>query len=332
MKKQTFLLALALLLAGCQESGRLPEEPALTDAPMLTDSPQGPTLTGSPEKPAPSDTLTEAEPSTKAEILEENVEYEQAAVDGLTRVGIERGKGIRLDLNGDGTEELLYFSPKGIYINGILEKELRIMEDRTRELWLVDVDTADSYLNFIVAGENDREELLLWYDGSLKAEQMGNFNGNPFSTAEYRGDGIVVVDSVCVPLLYESCFRPAEYQWSAELGMEYTGKASVISREPEDWEELADPEDGQWRLLTDWKLYQDSRLDAEIIQGKKQQKLYPLKVTWKETEGNWQECWILVELENGAQGWIYAEWTDEKWILNREKDAREVIEGYSSAG
>ena len=106
----------------------------------------------------------------------------------------------------------------------------------------------------------------------------------------------------------------------------------LLDREPEDWEELADPEDGQWRLLTDWKLYQDSRLDAEIIQGKKQQKLYPLKVTWKETEGNWQECWILVELENGAQGWIYAEWTDEKWILNREKDAREVIEGYSSAG
>ena len=86
MKRSALALIPVLFLAGCQVSGE------------------------QPELPEPTDISAEQDTDKKTGVLEENVVYEQVAVNGLIYVGLGSGKGIELDLNGDGAA---LFIPKG---------------------------------------------------------------------------------------------------------------------------------------------------------------------------------------------------------------------------
>ncbi len=314
MKRSALALIPVLFLAGCQVSGE------------------------QPELPEPTDISAEQDTDKKTGVLEENVVYEQVAVNGLIYVGLGSGKGIELDLNGDGAAEQLYLSPKGIYIDGVLQAEpWKSSGGGTGArpwdgLWLGDIDSSDMFLNFIVGGEVDKEEIMMWYDGELKSAELENFQGQPFSTADYTGDGTFLVNSMLVPLLYQSCYRTTEYKWDAEKGIAYTGKAVTISEGPEDMMNLENPEDGQWKLIVDIKLFADCSADAQAVEVKGQQKVYPLKAIYKTSGTRFDDCWLLLETENGEQGWIYTENVDGRWIINKDRDAYEVIEGYSTAG
>ncbi len=76
-------------------------------------------------------------------------------------------------------------------------------------------------------------------------------------------------------------------------------------RSGEDRMNLETPEDGQWKLIVDVKLFADCSADAQAVEVKGQQKVYPLKAIYKTSGTRFDDCWLLLETENGEQGWIY---------------------------
>lgn len=246
------------------------------------------------------------------------------AVDGVTRIDTEAGKGIMLDLDGDGAAERLFVSEEGIYINDELAADLWAYRSGSKNqgwdfYWITDIDTSDQYYNLIFNSGDDasKSQIMAWYDGSLHVEKLSNFNGDAFSAAEYHGDGTFIVPSYPVPLPYQSCYRPVEFRWSAETGLE---------RIPN---EVELDESCTWTLLAGLNLYQSADFESETVTIGAQE------VQLKEIlfDDSYTYCWIhLSGLDDGTEGWIYTEYIENQWIVNCDKDAQEIFEGFSTAG
>ena len=172
------------------------------------------------DTPAPTGTpiLTPTPTPTPRIALEKQVSYDTVTVNGLQEIQCGEDKGIALDLNGDGAVEQIYLAPEGIYINNYLEELNYSWENAGvsywEKFWIVDLNTADNYINLIVRfDDGDDTEALVYYDGSLRElARLDCFGGNSaYSTAEYNGDGTFVVQSRQQNLMNMSYFSPVTY-------------------------------------------------------------------------------------------------------------------------
>lgn len=241
MKKHfSIILCLGtLLLTGCESSG----------------------VHETPTEQAKAENTTVPTPAEAANVTHYlDAEYLPVTVDGITRIDTELGKGIELDLNGDGTAEQIFIGDEGIYINGELAADLWRPKSGAQSqgwdfYWITDIDTSDQYYNLIFNSGDDasKSQIIAWYDGSLHVEKLSNFNGDAFSTAEYHRDGTFIVASYPVPLPYQSCYRPVEFRWSAETGLE---------RIPN---EVELDESCTWTLLAGLNLYQSADFESETV-------------------------------------------------------------------
>lgn len=298
MKTRSFLLftIFILLLAGCESAKQ--EEQAI------------------PTEQIPA--------ATNIVIHELSVDYQPVTVDGVTRIDTESGKGIELDLNGDGTTEQLFVSEEGIFVNGGLAASLWKYKSGAQYqswdfYWITDIDTTDQYYNLILNSDKDETnaQIMAWYDGSLHMEELSNFDGSAFSSAEYRGDGTFIVPSYSIPLPYQSCYQPVEFHWSAESG---------LTRIPN---EVTLDESCIWTLLAGLNLYKTADPESEMV-SISAQKVQLKGVLFNDS---YTCCWIhLSGLEDGTEGWIYTKFVENRWIVNGDKDAMEIFEGFSTAG
>lgn len=332
MGKRNFLwVAVMLLMAGCQKEEA--KENTVTPIPTQEETKEN-AITPIPTQEeikvlSPTAGVT---PELKEE-LDMEVVYDAVELkgEGVTQISVEEGKGVLLDLDLDGEDEKIYTSKDGIFINGICEAkpwgELAsgVRHQKWERFWVVDIDRSDSYLNLVFAVNVDGE-VMAWYDGALKmTDEYYSFTNCAFSTAEYRGDGSFVMKECGVPMLYQSTYKSLEYTWSVKEGVERVKQPVVVEEQVREVE----GEDGQWRLISEVLLYEECRMDAKASKAEKGQKIYPLKIDFDDY-GNY--CWIFLQTEDGLQGWIYSEYIDRAWIINQEKDAWDVIEGYSTAG
>ncbi len=347
MKKIVFLSLFALLsLTACGQGNtenkttptipsQEPSSPSPTTAVAATNTPS-PTAEPTPDADIITPTAAPSATDAPDELLKltAEIEYSPVTFDGLTRFELtDNTKGLLLDLDGDGKEEQLYCAKEGIYINGILAASPWKIQNTPyfqpwEQLWLVDVDSSDSYLNLIFKLGNGRE-ILVWYHDGIQLEEYENFSHNAFTdSAEYRGDGTILIQACHVPVPCETWFRPVEFVWDAQNGMRLA-EQTVILQEEEHAKNSEHINGGPWQLLSDIKLYADPRFDAESITVQSGQTVYELKTYFSD----YNHYWIFLTTEQGEQGWFYVEETDNAtYIINQEKDAWDVITGFSSAG
>lgn len=342
MKKSTFFIFFSLLsLAACgQDNPKMPDTPsqpspsptvAVKNTPLPTPEPTAkvniptptaaPLVTDAPEEPLKLTAEIEYTPVTPVTSGE------------LTRLALtDSAKGLLLDLDGDGREERLYCAKEGIYIDGILAASPWHTQTGAdfqpwEQVWLVDVDSSDSYLNLIFQLGNG-QEILAWYHDGIRWEAHENFSHDSFTrSAEYRGDGTLLIQSCLLPVLHESCwYRTVEFLWDTQNGMQLAEQTVILQEE----EEIKNSEyvNGEpWQLISDIRLYADPHSEAESITAQSGQKVYQLKIHFSD----YGRCWIFITTEHGEEGWFYAEYTDDAtWTINQETDARDIINGFSS--
>lgn len=250
--------------------------------------------------------------------LNVSVVYRPITVSGLQMVWFEEGKGVELDLNNDEAVEQIYLSQEGIYINGSLQnlnfnwKESKV--HNWERFWVVDVDNSDDYINLIFSLEDgDAGEALTYFDGELKElARMDTFGGNTaYSTAEYFGNGMFVVESRQQILMNMGYFAPVKYEVTAE------GKVVQL----EEFIALVNPY--PLELLETLEMYREPDLDSAKFS------VSPQMVMALATSPDW----VQLRLNDETEAWIYVEFIPGKGcIVNQEKTADILFDGFSNAG
>lgn len=297
MKKVCCVLLLLLLFAGCRSN---PQQGEFENTEKLTPT-----------------------PGVRLDIT---VEYEAITPTGVMEVLCKTGKGIKLDLNKDGISESVYVAKEGIYINDI-RQELNYGWETYENYgtsehgqpwdayWIVDVDTADEYLNLIFGFEqgSDDAEALTYYDGELKeAGVLSTFGGNSgFSSAEYSGAGTFVVKEREQTLMDMVFYAPVTYN------LDKDGKVSQVD------EFVALREPYPLTLLEKLAMYTKPDTTSATFFAE------PQSVLALAASDNW----IQFRLKDGTEGWINVEYVPGKgYIINQEKTSDELFEGFSNAG
>lgn len=316
MLKIIMLLWVVLFFAGCQEASNM-ETPTinLTATPVPMEEPTNIPMVEE------SDTVT----PTPITILSVSVTYTPVEIDGVTRIQCEEGKGIELDLNGDGVKEQVYTAEEGIYINGILQslryKWKPVYTPHAPEgygIWvpweeyhIVDIDLADNYYNLVFFYQSsDAVEAITYYDGELKEiDSLSTFGGSgrPFSTAEYYGDGTLLIKDVLVDFLGIEYSADLEFRLNENNQLERM-ETFISRKEPFELE-----------LLETITAYSEPAYDSEevIVQP---QTVYGLGTL---------NDWAKLRLENGTEIWLHFEIiSGEGSILDNGKHAEELFSGY----
>ncbi|MGN0507207.1 MAG: hypothetical protein ACI4FZ_11655 [Lachnospiraceae bacterium] len=304
MKKSAVLLLILFIFAGCQNSEGQ-ENP--TAAPVPTEKPA---VTAAP---------------TPFITLSASVTYTPVMADGITRVLCNEGEGIELDLNGDGAAEQIYTAEEGIYINGILQElcypwrpVYKPFETDYHQPWeeyyIVDIDVSDGYYNLVFFYETaDPVESITYYDSELKEiDWLTTFGSmRPFSTAEYDGDGTLLVRDVIVDFL--------GIQYGADLTYRLNDKGTLERMDSF----IATPVPYELELLEPLVMYTEPDDTGEEILSRPQ-KVYSLG-----TLGDWAK----VRLEDGTEAWLhFKDVSGEGCILDNGKRAYDVFGGYPDAG
>lgn len=316
MLKIIMLLWVVLFFAGCQEASNM-ETPTinLTATPVPMEEPTNIPMVEE------SDTVT----PTPITILSVSITYTPVEIDGVTRIQCEEGKGIELDLNGDGVKEQVYTAEEGIYINGILQslryKWKPVYTPHAPEgygIWvpweeyhIVDIDLADNYYNLVFFYQSsDAVEAITYYDGELKEiDSLSTFGGSgrPFSTAEYYGDGTLLIKDVLVDFLGIEYSADLEFRLNENNQLERM-ETFISRKEPFELE-----------LLETITAYSEPAYDSEevIVQP---QTVYGLGTL---------NDWAKLRLENGTEIWLHFEIiSGEGSILDNGKHAEELFSGY----
>lgn len=220
IKSCAFLLALTLTFSGCVavevEEGQIPVKPEVTEAPEkqetpeVTEAPETPETTEQPEvtaEPEGSENIKQPEATEVPEATLEPLPSDSVEFPDDTVVPLDMGSTVGVDLNGDGTQELiqvsfgilsdgsttvgnaLYHAAPTIRINDYIfdetylqEKNSYYPENADIATWYIfDVDVYDGYkeIGLYEDGPSDDAYTTLFrYEGS-ELRKIGGFSDCP---------------------------------------------------------------------------------------------------------------------------------------------------------
>lgn len=245
------------------------------------------------------------------------VAYEAAEFTDMIEIHGEEGKGIQTDLDGDGEQDYIYVSKGALYINdvkyaGIVADDYTYDEyEECRTWWLMDIVKDDGMLE------------MLFPDNTTSGYEMYHYSADTLVLIGGMREGYFE-RTICNPIFVDdktiSCMiftRVLEQGWlDAYCSLDENGLFVIV---PGDYA----VDDVVLTATQEIKLYKEKDMAGAFTVA------VPQEMTLTKTDGR---HWTYLVAEDGTEGWVYTEYVDNKNIVNKEVQADECFEGFSTAG
>lgn len=248
------------------------------------------------------------------EVVYENVEFAD-----ILEIHSEDGKGIRVDLDGDGKEDNIYVCRGALYINdvkytGIIEQQAYVYDEfeSSRTWWLMDIVKEDGRIEMLFPEITTVGYRMYHYDTDTLM-----LIGEMYESAS-QGDAIrrhlSFADDKTISCLVNA--RVLEnVRMNAYCSLDENGMFAIV---PGDYA----VDNVVLTATQEIRLYADKDADGAFAAAA------PQKMTLTKTDG---VHWNYLVAEDGTEGWVYTEYIDYVKFVNGV-EAEECFEGFSTAG
>ncbi|MBQ9120720.1 MAG: M56 family metallopeptidase [Lachnospiraceae bacterium] len=247
----------------------------------------------------------------------EPIVYEELKVTNPMTIRNEPGKGYLIDLNGDGVQEQLHISKWGVFVNGkispyVVDSAMGV--EYQADWWLIDIDSKDGMLELIFPADGSGGDCGVFHCDGTKLYNIGYVN---FSYSEPSIINPIFLEDGTI--LCRNFIRPLE-QMSlvTQMKLDEQDRLVIVEQEYEIEQEIT------LTLCEEISFFAERSMESDFV------RVAPQKVWLTKTDGY---EWTYLVAEDGSEGWVHyvSGWQVENKI-NGGKDAREVFEGFSTAG